>query len=130
MHGSRCYGCGGSGQILTKRGKAAQKWFREAISRPANTVQPGWLVWWADMNPMAAGKWVTVSDAREVNQGTEITTMRGTKAGISPANFPIRAVESIAQRDALVEQALAYQATLSPTTGKSVKTTTTLASCK
>lgn len=107
MHGSRCYGCGGTGKVLTKNGKAAQKAFHESITRPANTVQTGWLVWWGDVNPMAAGKWVRVADVREINGGVEFTTTGGSKAGISPATSPIRAVKSLAQRDAAIQQAVA-----------------------
>lgn len=118
MHGSTCYGCGGTGKVLTKRGKAAQKAFRQSITRPANTVQPGWLVWWADVNPMAQGRWVRVNDVQEVNGATEFTTPGGTKAAIGPATSPIRAVESVAERDAAVQKALALQATLNPKTGK------------
>jgi hypothetical protein len=44
MHGSRCYGCNGSGWKLTKRGAAAQQWLndqrmvRYADLKPGDTV--------------------------------------------------------------------------------------------
>ena len=134
IHGSRCYGCGGSGKVLTKRGKAAQKWFRDAISRPAREVPVGWLVWWPDVSAMGKSKWVTVADSSEPHQiGTsgngeplmvvDFITMSGSKCGVSPDTL-VRAVESIAQRDAVLQQAIAYQETLNPNTGKPAKRTT------
>jgi hypothetical protein len=126
MHGTTCYGCGGSGKTLSKRGKAAQKMFHTAIKRPANTVQEGWLVWWGDLT-LGKGKWVTVASVREFagpvvngvpSKAIEFMSMSGNKASLSPSNHMIRAVESLAQRDAAVKAAIAYQDTLNPATGR------------
>lgn len=106
MHGSRCYGCGGTGKTLTKSGKAAQSLFRDLISVEPSKVQPGWLVWWSDINPMAAGKWVRVSDVQVASDGAVyFTTQGGRKSGIKGGK--VRAVESINQRNAAVLQAIA-----------------------
>jgi hypothetical protein len=41
MHGSRCYGCGGSKVVLTRRGKAASSYYQELLSRPVEEIEPG-----------------------------------------------------------------------------------------
>lgn len=41
MYGSTCFGCGGSGLMLTKRGKIAQAWFNARKKRPACEVKVG-----------------------------------------------------------------------------------------
>lgn len=41
IHGSICYGCGGCGQKLTKRGVAAQRYFRELSTVKAADLKPG-----------------------------------------------------------------------------------------
>lgn len=41
MHGTRCYGCGGAGYKLTKRGAAAQKFLDDLRMRPAGSVKVG-----------------------------------------------------------------------------------------
>lgn len=111
-----CYACKGSGKKLTKRGAAAQRHFHDSLRVPANTVQPGWLVWWADI--ALTGKWVTVADVQirpasgPVTESIDFTTAGGKRAGLSPSNHPIRAVESMAYRDRMVQAALAFQATL------------------
>jgi DnaJ-class molecular chaperone len=35
MHGTMCYGCSGSGEQYTKRGKEAQRFFAESLTVPA-----------------------------------------------------------------------------------------------
>lgn len=99
-----CYQCGGSGKVLTKEGRAAQKTFRELISVEPAKVQPGWLVWWGDIT-LGPGKWVRVADVQVRPDGAvDFTSQSGNKAGIKGGT--IRAVESMAQRDAAVQQAL------------------------
>lgn len=44
MHGSRCFGCGGLGEKLTKRGAAAQAFYRASASKPAGEFVPGDLI--------------------------------------------------------------------------------------
>lgn len=41
IDGDRCYGCGGTGYKLTKRGAAANQYFRSLISKPASAIQQG-----------------------------------------------------------------------------------------
>jgi hypothetical protein len=41
MHGDTCFGCAGSGQQLTKKGKVAQAWFHAKKKKPACEVKVG-----------------------------------------------------------------------------------------
>ena len=41
MHGDTCFGCGGNGLQLTKRGKVAQAWFNAKKKKPACEVKVG-----------------------------------------------------------------------------------------
>lgn len=117
MHGSRCYGCAGSGTVYTKRGKAARARFHDALKVEPAKVQPGWLVCWSDLTLSGKQKWVRVADVKVGADGAvTFTSQGGNTAGIKGGS--IRAVESLAQRDAVLAEALAYQATLNPKTGK------------
>lgn len=42
--GDRCFGCGGSGETLTKRGAAAAKFYRESVTVPVTQIQVGDLI--------------------------------------------------------------------------------------
>lgn len=44
IDGDRCYGCGGSGWKLTKRGSAAQSFYRDNLMVPAATLKVGDLI--------------------------------------------------------------------------------------
>lgn len=44
MHGSRCYGCAGTGYKLTKRGRAAQQFLNEMRKIPVKNFQIGDLI--------------------------------------------------------------------------------------
>lgn len=127
MHGSRCYGCGGSGITYTKRGKAARKLFHDLMRVEASKVQPGWLVNWSDLTISGKDKWVRVADV-QLKRGTvilngvpqdsiEFTTQGGNKISID-TGYQIRAVESLTHRDTALAQALEYQNSLNPKTGK------------
>jgi hypothetical protein len=56
MHGSTCYGCGGHGIKLTKRGAAAQARFTELLSVPTSALEPGMKVR-VQPGPFNAGGW-------------------------------------------------------------------------
>jgi hypothetical protein len=45
MHGSRCYGCQGSGYQYTPRGKAAKAHLDQLMSVPVSSLKPGDLVY-------------------------------------------------------------------------------------
>jgi len=41
MHGSRCYGCGGSGVVLSKRGLAARNYYMQSMKKQLKDIQVG-----------------------------------------------------------------------------------------
>jgi hypothetical protein len=59
MDGDRCYGCGGSGVRLTKRGKAALDFYLASLMRPISDVNAGDLFRSAD-----SGKWKQITEIR------------------------------------------------------------------
>ena len=56
LHGSRCYGCSGSGHIFTPRGLAASKWLEALRSAPVSQIQVGDLVSHDVVTPHSIGK--------------------------------------------------------------------------
>lgn len=48
MYGDRCFGCAGRGWVLTKRGAAAARFFREKMMVPMEDVKPGDVVEYED----------------------------------------------------------------------------------
>ena len=44
LHGSRCYGCSGNGNHLTKKGAAAQLYYNALCSKPASEFTIGELI--------------------------------------------------------------------------------------
>ncbi len=115
MHGHTCYGCGGKGVTLTKRGAAAQKYLKQISSKPARELRVGdvvkfdmcFFVCWSPIEK------IEVSDSGNIM----LTTTRAKTgetiqvSGISPDSMiELRFVGE--QRAALVKQAKAYQATL------------------
>ncbi len=118
MNGDRCFGCGGSGVQLTKRGKAARAFYVESQQVPVAELRPGAFIW-DDMYGKVA-KFLPIlsikqSGTCQVVNGerryyTDIETKRGS-LGVFPDSV-VRAVRDEDQRRAQVAAALAYQATL------------------
>ena len=130
MHGSCCYGCSGTGYQLTKRGKAAQAFLNNLRSIPAEQFQPGDLI---RIDGFAAGsfveptRWARVASV-EFKKGAECGYVSQPDLDIVQINtedkggrsynmclFPgntMRKGFTAEQKRKQVEQALAYQATL------------------
>lgn len=67
MHGSTCYGCGGGGEVHTKRGKGARAHMIALQTRPVADVKIGEFVWY-DPYPMGGrAGWARVDAIREDN---------------------------------------------------------------
>lgn len=118
IDGTRCYGCGGSGIKLTKRGAAARAFYRESQMMPVADLQPGMFVW--DDTPgfkpkflpilsVAPGKSYSESDGVR-HYHTIIETRRCSHGVLSDAR--VRAVRNEAERQAQLAAALAHQSTL------------------
>lgn len=130
MHGSVCYGCRGRGEVLTKRGLAAQAWLNEQRMLPASEFKVGDSYF---SQGFSAGsfsqpnRWIKIEsievreDGQLVLNGVDVKRASYDKfAGESYTCAPdtkLRKAQSAEQKKALHAAALAYQATL----GKSGK---------
>lgn len=118
MHGDRCYGCGGTGIALTKRGKAARAKLIELQQRPVADLKVGEFLWY-DPYPMG-GKvgWYTINSIKPdtLNDGMVILGItRGGKGGCQwhmHLTSSTRSVVDQAAMDAIVTEVHAYQASL------------------
>lgn len=118
MNGDRCFGCGGQGVQLTKRGKAAKAFYVESQQVAVTDLKPGMFVW-DDMYGKVA-KFLPVleisrSGSYHVVNGEHIHSVCITTKRGGHCVFPdskIRAVRDEEQRKEQIAAALAYQATL------------------
>jgi hypothetical protein len=126
MHGSICYGCKGRGEVLTKRGQAAQNWMNEQRMVAAEDFKPGDLLY---ADGFSAGSysqpsvWARVQEVQQIS-GAEagyvnqpelrcvrIVTDKGKFIGFA-GGTRYRRGQSAEAKAALRAAALAYQATL------------------
>lgn len=126
MDGDRCYGCGGTGVKLTKRGAAARAFYVASQQMAVADLKVGMCLW-DDMFGKRAQFLPILSIAPsesyteyngERSYYTNITTRRCTLGVLSGST--VRAVRDEEQRQAQLAAALAYQATLTKT-GKPAK---------
>lgn len=120
MHGDRCYGCGGAGVKLTKRGRAAQEYLNDLRSVRADEVKVGDLVLCELLSSscFSAVASVEVGIAKEQGcysgegqyQQVKISTPKLTMY-LDPSN-KVRKGFSHEEKEAQKALALAYQATL------------------
>lgn len=130
MYGSRCFGCGGKGVKLTKRGAAAQRFFTELASKPASEFKPGELIRMSNVTTggdtytafetvvsvaPAGDKFQAFSNGVRVGQDALeiVTTRKGCESSTftSPTTMYRRGLTG-EEKQALVAKALAYQETL------------------
>jgi hypothetical protein len=124
IDGSRCYGCGGSGLQLTKRGAVARAHFYATTRVAIEDVRPGWIIWDEAFLGRRA-KWMPVVEAgpsetrSSVDGGATwiahlmVRTARGSYS--APAGSMVRAAPDAATINALLDAAVAFQATLTAT---------------
>lgn len=122
IHGDVCYGCSGAGATLTKRGEAAQKFFRDSLSKPAQDVNVGdrfetrtpWSTLWAIVERIEAGDTGNI-----ILSGHQY--LNGEAVGrdvYSDAKRPedlVRVLWTVGEKRARRDAALAYQETLTQT---------------
>lgn len=130
MYGSRCFGCGGRGEKLTKRGAAAQAYFTALASKPASEFKPGDLIRMSNVTTggdtyTAFETVVSVAPAGDkfqafsngVRVGLDaleiVTTRKGCESSTftSPGTTYRRGLTAEEKKE-LIEKAMAYQATL------------------
>ncbi len=111
-HGNRCYGCGGRGYKLTKRGRAAELHLSDLLSVPAAELKAGQLVRLTavTMDQQVYGKWHTLT-AVELD-GDRVTMVMADGRDTVDASDLVRVQHTKAEKREKIDQALAYQATL------------------
>jgi hypothetical protein len=121
INGDRCFGCGGTGKKLTKRGAAAKAFFVASQETPVADLKVGMYLWddtWGKkpkfmpvLSIKPSGSSTVINDQRIYY--TYIETERSV-LGVFP-DSTVRAVRDEEHRKALLEAALAYQAELTKT---------------
>lgn len=127
VNGTRCFGCQGTGYKLTLRGRAAQHFLNAMREIPLENFEIGDLI---RFDGFAAGSfvqpsiWAKVTGKRFLtgveagypgfpeNQFVEIETSQGTARGMINGKSTWRKGFSAEEKQAQVNEALAYQATL------------------
>ena len=117
IHGDRCYGCKGTGEQLTKRGAAAKAKFTASMSHLASELEVGDSIYtndhWYILQTIEADVlnpgMITLRMARITKEG------RRTFAIKVYGNTPVTLVKSEAHLAQLMNEALAYQETLTKT---------------
>lgn len=120
MHGKVCYGCGGSGKQLTKRGSSARAYYLKLLTKTADQVMPGDQIM-TEFGMLGPKRWHLVKQincdllARQHNLGyLHIEVVRkGNKITLclSP-DSPVQSVRDQDDLDAKMAAAIAYQETL------------------
>lgn len=115
VDGSRCYGCSGTGQRLTKRGKAAKAFADTLLNLRIDQVQVGQRVTDTCMGRRTT---ITVKSIEQTENGKRledgewkpliVTHLRGETHEIAGGGIMVRAIPSAEQ----AEQIMAYQANL------------------
>lgn len=113
LHGSRCYGCGGSGKTFTARALKAKAFYKTSCMRSVDEVQAGEFIRGSN-----SGKWrrITEIDRSDKNgsiNGVPFIAIR--YAGMSECVTAGRMVESVRNEDerkAKLAAAIEYQSKL------------------
>ena len=129
VSGSRCFGCGGIGYKLTKRGRAAQNFLNAMREMPLENFEIGDLIRFDGFHAgsyVEPTRWAKVI-SKEIVPATEVgyvnnyelcvkvETSQGTVTGFVGGKSTWRKGFSAEQKQAQVNEALAYQETLTKT---------------
>lgn len=121
VNGTRCFGCGGQGVKLTKRGAAATAYYKQLLSKPASELIVGdvvkfdmyFFICWAPITE------IVVNDGGIHLRAVRKLTGETISIGVPPDTLVQRRLCD-ADRLPLVANALAFQASLTKT-GKPAK---------
>lgn len=111
MDGDRCYGCGGKGIKLTKRGAAAREFYIKLLSKPASEIVAGETIYFSGI---CAG-WYVVKAVSVKNDGMIDLDFEPTKklsGYVCNPSEVIRYAHTKEQSAPKLAAALAYQASL------------------
>ena len=120
IDGTVCYGCGGRGVQLTKRGRAAQEYYNELLKKPIAEIVIGdrLLDGGVPGMPSFSPAWYVVDHVGPDPLNSGYTAISGLDAkaerhGLStPLTGSIRVAHSAVEKRRLQQQALDFQATL------------------
>lgn len=121
IDGSRCYGCAGMGERLTKRGKAAREMFQSLCSVEAQTLKAGDTVVYDNkrraLQEVTAGPAKATFGTYQVGYEDRVVTRLSFKAFTAyvGADEKIFKVQDENTRQQFLNQALDYQNTLTKT---------------
>ena len=111
MDGSKCYGCGGKGIKLTKRGAAARELYMRLLSKPATEIAVGDKI---HLDSMYSGWYTVASVTIKSNGQIDLDFTPGAKMGgyVCNPTEVIRYAHTEEQKAPKLAAALAYQDTL------------------
>jgi len=119
MYGDTCFKCGGRGVVLTKRGLAAQVFFDDLCSVPASEIVVGDLVWF-DGRPFGKAGFFRVESIEPDRLNSRPGQPR-LMIHLPAASWGVAATDKMRkgfpadEKRRRIDQALAYQATLTKT---------------
>lgn len=125
-YGTTCFKCSGVKAVLTKRGTAAQAYYRSLLSKPVSELKPGMII--EDLGVTFGGdlfnQWVTILEIKEDTtlyngalrpdyRNLECKSRRGELHSICvPLTQVFRVAATVEQKKAALALALTYQASL------------------
>ena len=116
VDGSRCYGGGGKGERLTKRGSAASAFYSKSLTVEADCLKVGDIIRCEQANPFTGTRIrysapiVEIGDAHGLLKITTASAKYGKNATIGFKEYVIVLNED--ERNAKIAAALEYQASL------------------
>lgn len=110
MYGSVCFGCGGRGIKLTKRGSAANAFFNALRSRKAADFKAGDLIF-VDFSPVGFTGFAKVEKVEAKGERVTLTTSKGTYMDERPDALHIAGWPAD-EKAAMLNAALVYEAML------------------
>jgi hypothetical protein len=120
MDGSTCYGCGGKGERLTKRGAVASAFYVQSCEIEASAVQVGDLI---KFDGFGRARKLTIREIGRDEQRNQVMILTGYVGGVKTSihtSGKVRKYWDIETNQAKIAAALEYQATLTKT-GKPAK---------
>lgn len=129
MHGSRCFGCGGTGWKLTKRGQAAQNFLNDLREVPAGSIVVGDLIRIEDFLANRAAFYrvtgIKATEMKYTSNGVEHVQhgvmFEATNAKLGDTSYgtgvdsKIRKGFTAEEKQAQIKAAMEFQATLTKT---------------
>ena len=116
-YGSTCFKCHGAGDVLTKRGAAAQKYLNELRTKKASDFVVGDVIKCTGVSSYWFARITEIRKRTPTHRGTRLTFITenkkvGTHTMHTYDDHQFRIGETAEQKTASREAALAYQATL------------------